>query len=120
MSVDLNGIAHIQLSVFRCELSPRERIELIAALTPVINHDEDGDGLDDGCDTCPTVIDLSVDADGDSLDDACDPDPQVPNQIAFYTGFATSQELTQHFVSSAVTWTVTAHAPTARAVSACS
>jgi CRISPR-associated protein Cas2 len=32
---------HIQLSVFRCELSPRERIELIAALTPIINHDED-------------------------------------------------------------------------------
>jgi CRISPR-associated protein Cas2 len=33
--------AHIQLSVFRCELSPRERIELIAALVPVINQDED-------------------------------------------------------------------------------
>ena len=32
---------HIQLSVFRCELSPRERVELIAALTPIINHDED-------------------------------------------------------------------------------
>lgn len=32
---------HIQFSVFRCELSPRERIEMIAALTPVINHDED-------------------------------------------------------------------------------
>jgi CRISPR-associated protein Cas2 len=32
---------HIQLSVFRCELSRRERIEMIAALTPIINHDED-------------------------------------------------------------------------------
>lgn len=32
---------HIQFSVFRCELSPRERIEMIAALTPVINHAED-------------------------------------------------------------------------------
>lgn len=32
---------HIQLSVFRCELSPRERVELVAALTPIINHDED-------------------------------------------------------------------------------
>jgi len=32
---------HIQFSVFRCELSARERIEMIAALTPIINHDED-------------------------------------------------------------------------------
>jgi CRISPR-associated protein Cas2 len=32
---------HIQLSVFRCELSARERVELIAAITPIINHDED-------------------------------------------------------------------------------
>lgn len=32
---------HIQLSVFRCELSARERVELIAALTPIINDDED-------------------------------------------------------------------------------
>jgi CRISPR-associated protein Cas2 len=32
---------HIQLSVFRCELSARERIEMLAALTLVINHDED-------------------------------------------------------------------------------
>jgi len=32
---------HIQFSVFRCELSARERIEMIAALTLVINHDED-------------------------------------------------------------------------------
>jgi CRISPR-associated protein Cas2 len=32
---------HIQFSVFRCELSARQRIELVAALTPLINHDED-------------------------------------------------------------------------------
>lgn len=32
---------HMQLSVFRCDLSPRERIEMIAALTPLINHSED-------------------------------------------------------------------------------
>ena len=32
---------HIQFSGFRCELSARERIEMIAALSPVINHDED-------------------------------------------------------------------------------
>jgi CRISPR-associated protein Cas2 len=32
---------HLQLSVFRCELSARERVEMIAALTPIIHHDED-------------------------------------------------------------------------------
>ena len=32
---------HIQYSVFRCELSPRERIELIAALDPLIDHAAD-------------------------------------------------------------------------------
>jgi CRISPR-associated protein Cas2 len=32
---------HIQYSVFRCDLSPRERIEMIAALHPLIDHDED-------------------------------------------------------------------------------
>ena len=31
----------IQYSVFRCELSRRERAELIAALDPLINHKED-------------------------------------------------------------------------------
>jgi CRISPR-associated protein Cas2 len=32
---------HVQFSVFRCELSARERIEMIAALSEIINHDED-------------------------------------------------------------------------------
>ncbi len=32
---------HLQLSVFRCELSARERVELIAVLTPIIDHDAD-------------------------------------------------------------------------------
>jgi CRISPR-associated protein Cas2 len=32
---------HLQFSVFRCELSARERAELIGALASVINHDED-------------------------------------------------------------------------------
>jgi CRISPR-associated protein Cas2 len=32
---------HLQLSVFRCELSDRERIELMAKLTQEIKHDED-------------------------------------------------------------------------------
>ena len=32
---------HLQLSVFRCELTRREQIELRAILTETINHDED-------------------------------------------------------------------------------
>lgn len=32
---------HLQLSVFRCELTPRERVELMAKLTGVVKHDED-------------------------------------------------------------------------------
>lgn len=32
---------HVQLSVFQCELDPRERIELRAKLGQEIQHDED-------------------------------------------------------------------------------
>ena len=32
---------HIQLSVFRCELSPRERAEMVADLTPLLDHSAD-------------------------------------------------------------------------------
>jgi len=32
---------HLQFSVFRCELSDREKAEMIAELSPLISHDED-------------------------------------------------------------------------------
>jgi len=32
---------HLQYSVFECDLNPAERIELEAALSQLINHDED-------------------------------------------------------------------------------
>ncbi|MDX9754943.1 MAG: CRISPR-associated endonuclease Cas2 [bacterium] len=32
---------HLQLSVFRAELSPKERIQLVMKLNPVIHHSED-------------------------------------------------------------------------------
>jgi CRISPR-associated protein Cas2 len=32
---------HMQYSVFRCELSDRERVELMAKLSEIIKHDED-------------------------------------------------------------------------------
>ncbi len=42
-------------------------------------HDEDGDGIPDACDVCPTVVDLDqADRDGDGVGDACDPRPDTP------------------------------------------
>jgi len=42
-------------------------------------HDEDGDGIDDNCDDCPTVADpMQGDLDGDGVGDACDPNPTTP------------------------------------------
>ena len=32
---------HLQLSVFRCELSPKERVEVRAKLSDIIHHRED-------------------------------------------------------------------------------
>ncbi len=32
---------HLQFSVFRCELSPRERAQMIADLSPIIDHSAD-------------------------------------------------------------------------------
>jgi CRISPR-associated protein Cas2 len=32
---------HLQFSVFECDLNPREKVELEAALGELINHDED-------------------------------------------------------------------------------
>jgi len=32
---------HLQLSVFRCELSDRERVELMTRLRDTVKHDED-------------------------------------------------------------------------------
>nr|WP_160171431.1 thrombospondin type 3 repeat-containing protein [Marinobacter nitratireducens] len=36
--------------------------------------DEDGDGIPDNEDSCPTVVNSGVDADADGIDDACDTD----------------------------------------------
>lgn len=50
-----------------------------------VGHDEDGDGIDDACDDCPTVIDPSQEDTGDAaartmgdgVGDACDPAPAL-------------------------------------------
>jgi hypothetical protein len=60
--------------------------------TPV-GHDEDGDGIDDGCDGCPHVIDpAQPDQDGDGVGDACDPRVAVGGDtITLFDPFITQQ-----------------------------
>lgn len=43
-----------------------------------INHDEDGDGIDDAVDTCPHIGGPNTDTDGDGVGDDCDPHPSTP------------------------------------------
>ncbi|HIJ64560.1 MAG TPA: CRISPR-associated endonuclease Cas2 [Candidatus Hydrogenedentes bacterium] len=38
----MNGYGeHLQYSVFQCELSDKERVQMVAELNPLINHRED-------------------------------------------------------------------------------
>ncbi|HTJ46109.1 MAG TPA: hypothetical protein VL463_28585 [Kofleriaceae bacterium] len=55
-----------------------------------IGHDEDLDGIDDGCDDCPEIADpLQADQDHDFVGDACDPSPQDPHDaLVFFDSFA--------------------------------
>ena len=47
-------------------------------------HDEDGDGVDDNCDNCPSFPNSNQDnSDGDEVGDSCDPDPLI-TQISFF------------------------------------
>jgi hypothetical protein len=51
-------------------------------------HDEDGDGIRDRCDNCPTLINPNQgDGDGDGVGDACDPDAtaSVSDHIALFS-----------------------------------
>jgi hypothetical protein len=53
-----------------------------------IGHDEDGDGIDDACDTCPQRAGAQLDSDGDTIGDICDLSPAQESRTLFdpFTG----------------------------------
>lgn len=60
------------------DVAPADDAQLDAGACVPTSADEDGDGLSDNCDACPTVISAaSADSDHDGLPDACDPRPGV-------------------------------------------
>jgi len=68
------------------------------------DHDEDGDGIADAFDDCPSVADpMQVDSDADGVGDACDPNPSVAGEhIVFF----------DPFVGPRSEWTFTGATPT--------
>ena len=55
---------------------------------PHPQHDEDGDGIPDAQDNCPTVMNFDqMDTDNDGVGDRCDPFTGVPNSIVLFEPF---------------------------------
>ena len=51
----------------------------------LVVHDEDMDGIKDGCDNCPAVVNiLQSNLDSDDLGDACDPHPNAIDTIVYW------------------------------------
>lgn len=71
------------------DAAPDAPFDAAACVDPT-HHDEDGDGVEDGCDNCPHVAQTSFDDDDqDGVGDGCDPDPgRRDTQLQFF-GFAT-------------------------------
>ncbi len=52
------------------------------------SHDEDGDGIADGCDNCPGFANPNQEnADADVLGDECDPSAGAPNELLLFESF---------------------------------
>jgi hypothetical protein len=65
--------------------------------TTSVGHDEDGDGIDDGCDLCPLdPSSANGDTDSDGIGDLCDPEPSNNRQRLL---------LFESFVSRDARWT---------------
>lgn len=52
-----------------------------------VGHDEDGDGNDDACDSCPQHSADQDDSDGDGVGDACDHHPGIDDTLVFFDPF---------------------------------
>jgi hypothetical protein len=69
-------------------------------------RDHDHDGRGDACDVCPHIADDGADQDGDGVGDACDPRPTQPgDHIAFFEGFY-DPPIAWTPVEGGATWTV--------------
>lgn len=57
-----------------------------------VDHDEDSDGIDDGCDNCPHISNVTQpDGDADGVGDACDSNPTTAGErITLFVSFATN------------------------------
>ncbi|MFQ5513870.1 MAG: thrombospondin type 3 repeat-containing protein [Myxococcota bacterium] len=76
--IELTG-GQLALASLRCSALEPARLALACTSAP---GDADGDGVRDGCDSCPAIANADqADADRDGVADACDNCPLIPNPI---------------------------------------
>jgi len=82
--------------------APADAIDAPECMSQTL-HDEDGDGLKDDCDACPTIDSTHADADHDGLPDACDPNISRSidgDRILLASTFASSTDLSSTYDTS--------------------